>query len=293
MRIKGGMLVMKKFLCALVMVLVFSAAVFAKDSHKVGMVERLNVTPQEFNKMLTTAVHAVILANNPAKPEFFFYRSMNQMIMALNAGEIDEILMPEAVAEYFLNTNPDYTINCIVMTPKDPYLLSFGFNSDHKELCESFDKTIAEMKRDGTLITLQGKYILGVDTAVMEERYITNPDLQNIPPVMFRKFPGAPEIKAAVTGDMPPIDYIAADGSAEGFNAAILAEIAGRLGLNVRLQNIESGARAAMLSSGRSDVVFWFEHKRNGSTNHDVPEGVILSEPYYQFDTFYHLKPAK
>ena len=92
---------------------------------------------------------------------------------------------------------------------------------------------------------------------------------------------------------MPPIDYIAADGSAQGFNAAILAEIAGRLGVNVKLQNIESNARAAMLSSGRSDVVFWFEHKRAGDTKHDVPDGVILSEPYYQFDTFYHLKPVK
>lgn len=284
---------MKKFLCALVMVLVFSPAVFAKDTHRVGMVERLNVTPEEFSSSIASADHVIILANNPDKPEFFFYRSLNQMIMALNAGEIDEILMPESVAEYFLNANPGYTVNCIVITPKDPYLLSFGFNEDHKALCESFDKTIAEMKRDGTLITLQGKYILGVDTAVMEERYITNPDLQQHSPIMFRNFPDAPEIKAAVTGDMPPIDYIAPDGSAEGFNAAILAEIAGRLGLNVKLQNIESNARAAMLSSGRSDVVFWFEHKRNGSTKHDVPDGVILSEPYYQFDTFYHLKPEK
>lgn len=284
---------MKKFLCALVMVLVFAPASFAKDSHRVGMVERLNTTPQEFSSMIASADHVVILANNPVRPSFSFYRSMNQMIMALNAGEIDEILMPESVADYFLNVNPGYTVNCVVITPKDPYLLSFGFNADHKELCASFDKAITEMKRDGTLVNLQARYILGTDTAVMEERHITNPDLQNIPPVTFRNFPGAPEIKAAVTGDMPPIDYIAADGSAEGFNAAILAEIAGRLGLKVKLQNIESTARAAMLSSGRSDVVFWFEHKRGGGTKHDVPEGVILSEPYYQFDTFYHLKPVK
>ena len=284
---------MKKFLCALIALLVFVPASFAAGTHKVGMVERLNVTPEEFNNMIASADHVIIMANNPIRPQFLFYRSMNQMIMALNAGEIDEILMPEAVSEYFLSVNPDYTINCAVITPKDPYLLSFGFNSDNKALCESFDKTISEMKRDGTLITLQGKYILGINTAVMEERFITNLDLQKTAPIMFRNFPGAPEIKAAVTGDLPPIDYIAPDGSAEGFNAAILAEIAGRLGLNVKLQNIESNARASMLSSGRSDVVFWFEHKRNGGTKHDVPEGVILSEPYYQFDTFYHLKPVK
>ena len=285
---------MKKVLCALVMILAFAPAVFsAEASHRVGMIERLNVTPKEFRNIIANAGHVVMMANNPAMPEFFFYRSITQMIMALNAGEIDEILMPESVAEYFMNANPGYTINCIVMTPKDPFLLSFGFFENNKALCESFDKAITEMKRDGTLITLQGKYILGTDTAVMEERHITNPDLQEVGPVMFRNFDGAPTINAAVTGDMPPIDYIAPDGSANGFNAAILAEIAGRLGINVRLQNIESSARAAMLSSGRSDVVFWFEHKRGRGTKYDVPNGVILSEPYYQFDTFYHLKPAK
>lgn len=284
---------MKKVLCALVMLLAIVPAVFAAGTHRVGMIERLNVTPEEFNNMIANTNHIVTMANNTLRPEFFFYRSINQMIMALNAGEIDEMLMPETVAGYFLSVNPGYTINCIVITPEDPFLLSFGFFSDNKALCESFDKTISEMKRDGTLITLQGKYILGANTAVMEERYITSRKAVTPAPVVFRKFPDAPEIKAAVTGDMPPIDYIAPDGSASGFNAAILAEICGRLGINVKLQNIESSARAAMLSSGRSDVVFWFEHKRGGNSKYDVPDGVILSEPYYQFDTFYHLKPAK
>lgn len=275
------------------MLLVFAPAVFAAGTHRVGMIERLNVTPEEFNNMIANSEHLIMMANNPVRPEFFFYRSIIQMVMALQAGEIDEILMPESAAEYFLNTHPDYTVNCAVITPKDPFLLSFGFNANNKALCESFDKTITEMKRDGTLITLQGKYILGTNTAVLEERYILDPDLQQNNPVTFRHFDGAQEISVAVTGDMPPIDYIAPNGSAEGFNAAILAEIAGRLGINVKLQNIESGARVSMLSSGRSDVVFWFEHKRGGGTKHDVPDGVIISEPYYQFDTFYHLKPVK
>ncbi len=284
---------MKKVICALVMLFVFAPAVFAAGTHRVGMVERLNVTPEEFNRMIANSEHVVMMANNPVRPEFLFYRSINQMIMALNAGEIDEILMPEPVAEYFINVNPGYTVNCVVMTPRDPFLLSFGFFEQSKELADSFNKAIIEMKRDGTLATLQAKYVLGVNTAMYEESRITDSNITELPPVMFRKFDGAPSINAAVTGDMPPIDYIAPDGSANGFNAAILAEIAGRLGINVKLQNIESNARAAMLSSGRSDVVFWFEHKRGGGTKYDVPDGVILSEPYYQFDTFYHIKPAK
>lgn len=282
---------MKKFLCALVMLSVLTACAFA-DSHRVGLVERLNTSPEEFRKMVEKSGNIVVMTNNPVMPEFSFYRSMNEMILALNAGEIDEILMPEAVADYTLDLHPEYTINCIVITRNSPYLLSFGFNADNKELAVSFDKAIREIKRDGTLINLQGKYVIAPNTAVLEESSIVNPDDTHAH-VLFRKFEGAKEIKAAVTGDMPPIDYIAPDGSAQGFNVAILAEICGRLGLNVKLLSIESGSRAAMLSSGRADVVFWFEHRRGSSALHDVPKGIILSEPYYEFDTFYHLKPAK
>ncbi|MBQ6972322.1 MAG: transporter substrate-binding domain-containing protein [Synergistaceae bacterium] len=280
---------MKKVLCALMLVLVFTAAASAR--HKVGVVERLNVTPENFREMTHTIEkgNIVIVANTTERPEFTFYSSMNQMIMALNAGEIDEVLFPEAQAEYFLSLNPDHVIKCMVMMKDAPFLLSFGFSAENKDLCESFSRALAEMKRDGTLVTLYGKYILGANTAVFEESAIADPSRMSQAPVVFRKFDGAREIRIAVTGDMPPIDYIAPDGSAQGFNAAILAEICGRLGLNVKLQNIESGARVAMLTSGRSDAVFWFEHKRGAKDSHDAPEGVILSEPYFQFDTFCHI----
>ena len=280
---------MKKVLSAVMLVLVFTASASAR--HKVGVVERLNVTPEKFYEMTgeIEKSNILIVANNTERPEFVFYSSMNQMIMALNAGEIDEILFPKASAEYFLSVNPESVITCMVMMKDAPFLFSFGFSAENKELCESFSKALAEMKRDGTLVTLQGKYLMGANTAVFEESAIADPARMAQTPVVFRKFEGAREVRIAVTGDMPPIDYIAPDGSAQGFNAAVLAEICGRLGLNIKLQNIESGARVAMLTSGRSDAVFWFEHKRGSNDSHDAPESVILSEPYYQFDTFYHV----
>ena len=47
--------------------------------------------------------------------------------------------------------------------------------------------------------------------------------------IPFETFEGAETIRVAVTGDLPPIDYVAADGKAAGFNTALLAEIAKRL----------------------------------------------------------------
>ena len=85
-----------------------------------------------------------------------------------------------------------------------------------------------------------------------------------------------------MTGDLPPLDYVSEDGSPAGFNTAILAEIAKRLGKNIEVVDIDSGARAAALSSGQIDVIFWV----------DKPEGVELSEPYFK-DDVEHLQIKK
>ena len=106
---------------------------------------------------------------------------------------------------------------------------------------------------------------------------------------MFEKFPDAETVKIAVTGDMPPIDYIAADGTPAGFNTALLAEIGKRLKVNIELLSVNAGARAAALASGRADGVFWFWFDKVTKTPRDVPAEVVLTEPYYSYDTFMYI----
>ena len=60
--------------------------------------------------------------------------------------------------------------------------------------------------------------------------------------------------------------------------------------INIELVHIEAGARNAALSSGRVDLVFWYETAENGTWNLDAPEGVILSMPYYSWNKFFHIK---
>ena len=134
------------------------------------------------------------------------------------------------------------------------------------------------MKQDSTLARLQAQYL--------------TPQHSNTEPVKFENFDGVQTIKAAITGDLPPIDLTTSDGKPEGFNIALLSEIARRLKINVTIFDINSGSRFAALTSGRADVVFWFENCHGVKTQPDVPEGIILSEPYYKFDTFYHLELA-
>ena len=60
--------------------------------------------------------------------------------------------------------------------------------------------------------------------------------------------------------------------------------------VNIELVHIEAGARAAALSSGRADVVFWFETAQGIMWNDDASEGVLLSDPYFSWNKFLQIK---
>ena len=115
---------------------------------------------------------------------------------------------------------------------------------ENSELRDQFDQAIDEMKADGTLDELIQTYI--TDTAESGE-----PEA-----IAFEQFEGDP-IKVAVTGSLPPMDYVAADGTPAGFNTAVLAEIGKRLEKNIELVQVDSVGRALALAQGNVDVVFW------------------------------------
>lgn len=269
---------MKKFLCAFILIALFAGSACADIN--VGLLSQLNMTQAEFQTYMDAALSSglwtMFSAGDREPAIFVFYDSLVAMQMGLNKGEVNEIDLPEAVGEYMINTNPDYTIAAIAITK--PVYFAFGFRKDDGDaLRVKFNEALQAMKADGTLVGLQTKYI-------------ANPGANAPEAVTFEKFEGAETIKVAVTGDLPPIDYVAADGTPAGFNTAILAEIGKRLKVNIELMNIESGARAAALSSKRADVVFWFQVRAGEGVQPDVPEGVILSESYYDWTKYLHIR---
>ena len=204
-----------------------------------------------------------------------YFDSVSEMIMALDAGKIDRMEFPQSVGEYFMrqgNNMSKYVPYGYVWGMN--YYLSMGFKEDNKWY-EPFNSTIKAMNEDDTLLNLKAKYI---DYAK-----------DDMKPITFEKFPNAETVKIAVTGDLPPIDYVAADGSAAGFNTALLAEIGRRLKVNIELLSVNAGARAAALASGRADGVFWFWFDKATKTPRDVPAGVSLTEPYYSYNMIMYI----
>ena len=242
---------------------------------KLGMITRLNASEENFGKFMEDLEETLDVKIASHKPVFF--DSLTQMQSALQAEQINEMSTYRSVARYMIAKDPHYALL------KDHSLefidsFCFALREDETELKDSLNTVIKELRTDGTLDRLTKEFITDINAE-------TDP-----PAVELPHFDGAATIKVAVTGDLPPLDFVNANGTPAGFNTAVLAEVSKRLNRNVELVQVESGARAAALTSKQVDVVFWaiVPVSEIIPADTDKPEGIALTEPYYK-DKIVHL----
>ena len=208
---------------------------------------------------------------NTLPHEVVYFDNLNSMQMALESGQIDEVSTYLCVSNYLIARNPKievlegHTLEFI-----DAFCLAMREND--VVLRTEIDGALSEMRESGLLDNLTREYINNL-------KGDTEP-----PAVDIANIPGADTIKVAITGDLPPLDLVRADGKAAGFNTAVLAEIGRLLGKNIELVQVDSSARAAALTSGQVDVVFWaiVPVSEIIPANADKPAGVELTAPYYR-----------
>lgn len=256
---------MKKCFAVVVMfgLLVSSAYAEVIGSLNAGGMENLNVA--ERSKSVLSAVFDAGLS--AGENSLKYYDSLTQMQLALGKGEIGAILTPEIIGEYMIRSNPEYRLRGFVIT-KLPIALALGFLEDNAELCARASKAIEDMEREGVI-------------GILARDFISGPAAQNPSPVKFEQFDDAGSITVALTGDIPPIDYVGADGEPAGFNTAILAELGRRLHVNIKTITLDTSSRVPALKSGRAEVVFWFQVFAGYDVQPDVAEGIITSTPYF------------
>lgn len=231
----------------------------------IGTLTLLNMTEEEYLAKLKGKTIALqylaeqgVFQSNPPdstiEPKVVFYDTLNAMLMALDAGEIASMEVPQCTADYLCAQNDNLTVRGSFdlegaddFAKRVAYRLGVGYSflttEDRVGLKDALDQAITEMKADGTLDALIQTYItdaIGAEPA----------------PVTFTQTDGE-TLRVAITGAIPPMDYINADGTPAGFNTAILAELGRRLNVNFELVQVDSVGRAAALSTGNVDFVFW------------------------------------
>ena len=234
----------------------------------VGVLSFLNLSEEDYLNCTQLAINAVKLLEEEGYAEVFkwelqnpdlhivFYDDLNTMLLGLNTGDIQMLEVPFSTARYLCAQNDSLQMSFIYKDiPAESFLhalsrrISNGFAflmmGENEALRDDFNTAIAAMKEDGTMDALIKEHITDVISG------------GEIKPVLLEKKDGRETITMAVTGSLPPMDYVAADGSFAGFNTAVLAEIGKRLDKNIELVIVDSIGRAAALASGTVDVVFW------------------------------------
>lgn len=258
---------MKRVLAlALVFLLVSSVCFGAQDEALLGILSKLGITEEELNTDLAESSELQIFS------AFKFFDTLSSMLDAFGSGRIAAFSVDNYTANYLLSRADQYILFQPSVIPVYDLNFSMLLREEDSDLCGRISEAIRDMKADGTLETLKKKYI---------DDCITGTDPEAVKP---EHFDGAQTLRVALTGDRPPMDYISVAGEPIGFNTALVSEIARRLKMNAEFLSVDSGARAAALSSKMCDAVFWSEsgdfNNREGYDKEDMPEYTIITESY-------------
>lgn len=263
---------MKKAIAILVTLVLICAALtpaLAEGAIKrIGTLQMLNMTEADYAAVQKMRAYAGEMLNEQGihadhpyydgmmdeNVEVVYFDSLNDMIMALNADQIDAIDLNRTTAEY-LCANNDNLVILMDYEAENNILTDFLFNS---LMGFDYSMMLPEAKQD--LADELTEALYSIDEEALDgiaETYIDGVIGGEIPTVEMPVIEGADTIRVAVTGDLPPMDYVSPDGQPSGFNVAILAELSKLLGKNIELVPITAAARAVALASNQVDAVFW------------------------------------
>ena len=245
----------------------------ADDAGKttIGVISHLNTSEIEYNEYMKKLEKSYRPSKANLSADYKYFDKMNDMQLALESGQIDMLSTYQNVANYMIQRSDNKEILPSERVLQDSFC--FAVREGDTMLKNELNKAIKAMTGDGTLAKLSKEYITDLKSGAEP------------PAVPITQIEGADTIKVAVTGDLPPFDMILADGTPAGFSTAVLAEVSKRIGKNIELINVDSAARASILSSQGADVVFWVSVPKDSlllPANIDVPTGVAVTDPYYQ-----------
>ncbi|MBO4779401.1 MAG: transporter substrate-binding domain-containing protein, partial [Selenomonadaceae bacterium] len=198
----------------------------AQDEGKatIGIITHLNVSEDNYNKLMQKLEKSYRPSKAHLSADYKYFDNMKELQLALSAEQIDMIGTYQCVSDYMVNRNPNMEILKSERVLSDSFC--FAVREGDTRLKNNLNKAIKSMQEDGTLANLSNTYIT-------ELKGDAEP-----PAVAIEHIPDTETIKVAVTGDLPPLDLVLADGTPAGFSTAVLAEISKRIGKNIEIINI-------------------------------------------------------
>lgn len=272
---------MKKILAmVLAMILILSASAFAEEA-VIGRLSMIGMSKEDAEKMaeahqgdqLDAGIAGYAGSMFSALDNQLEYDNLTTLLMALNADDITHIGVTSTVARYIAAHNDHLKWEENDLPIQDTYCMMVM--EENRDIFDLLNNAIVEMKADGTLDSLIENEL---------QAYIDSDPA----PIDMPEFKGAQTIRVAVTGDLPPMDFVAVDGVPAGFNVALLAEIAKRAQVNFEITQVDSAARSTALGTGRVDAIFWIKGVASATGDilwSEAVPGALSTEIYFS-DSF-------
>jgi ABC-type amino acid transport substrate-binding protein len=213
--------------------------------------------------------------------KFVLADGLTDALLQLNSGKADVMEVMDFTGAYLSQRNPNLNLFIYGRSHSTVHML---FSQSKQAQYEKVNQALKAMQNDGTTAKLVGRWITQLPSG--EE-----PSGGSMP-VMA----GAETIKMGISGDEPPLDYVAADGQPGGFNVAVLKEVSQRSGINIELLSVTGSGRFAALESGKIDAFLWhnaFVWKNNPAPTATIILGqqkLSITEPYLEASGSYLYK---
>jgi polar amino acid transport system substrate-binding protein len=183
------------------------------------------------------------------------FPTSTELVTALKTKRVDSILTTVETSKFLISAD-----NRLGVIPANQPSAGLGMilrNTD-TALLEELNAGIEILRDQGVLEKLYAQYVANVTV-----------DHLTSAPAQLPRIEGAETILAGISGDLPPYDYITADGKPAGFNVALMSELSLALNKNVEFVTVPSEARFSALlarNSRRMDLFFWFYGRLNFDT---------------------------
>lgn len=165
------------------------------------------------------------------------YNKGTDAVSALKQGKIDCVIIDEQPAKVFVENNSDLEI---LEEPFENEDYAICLAKDNTELQEKINGALAELKEEGTLDKIISNYI-GEDAGKTPYESPENVERTN------------GTLKMATNAEFPPYEYIEG-GKVIGIDVDMAQAVADKLGMELKVDNIEFDAIITAVSSGKADI---------------------------------------
>jgi polar amino acid transport system substrate-binding protein len=180
------------------------------------------------------------------------FSTSTELLTALKTKRVDAMLTTVETSRFLISADTKLDL---IPADRPGNGLRMILRDTDSALLEELNTGIAILRAEGALDRLYEQYVANVTV-----------DHLAAAPAQLPLIEGAPTILVGINGDLPPYDYISADGKPAGFNVALMGELSRALGKNIQFVTIPSEARfSALLSKNtrRMDLFFWFYGRLN------------------------------